>query len=159
VAARVITVVNMKGGVGKTTTVIALAETLAAMDRAGVLVIDLDTQASASYSMVGDRILTDLIQNDRTIDAYFDACLVHKQPIRLMDLVHRNASTITHLSQSPLPISFQREYRQYVPPAVPMRLISFVRLSGTRSDRCNIRRRSRNTGKWLANDVWLNPNS
>jgi cellulose biosynthesis protein BcsQ len=68
-------------------------------------VIDLDTQASASYSMVGDRVLTDLIQNDRTVDAYFDACLIHKQPIRFMDLVQRNASSITHRSQSPLPIS------------------------------------------------------
>jgi len=105
VAARIITVVNMKGGVGKTTTVIALAETLAAVDNASELVIDLDTQASASYSIVGDQMLTDLIQNDRTIDAYFDACLIHKQPIPLADLVQQNVSRITHLSQSKLPVS------------------------------------------------------
>jgi len=104
-AARIITVVNMKGGVGKTTAVIALAETLAANDEARVLIIDLDAQASASYSIVGDKILTDLIQSDRTIDAYFDACLVHQQPIRLIDLVQHNASSITHRSQSPLAIS------------------------------------------------------
>ena len=79
-AAKIITVVNMKGGVGKTTTVIALAETLAAMDKATVLVVDLDTQASASYSIVGDQILTDLIQDNRTVDAYFDASLIQKQP-------------------------------------------------------------------------------
>ncbi len=104
-AAKVITIVNMKGGVGKTTTVIALAETLAAMDKASVLVIDLDTQASASYSIVGDQILTELIRSDRTVDAYFDASLIHKQPIPLMDLVQPNASSITHLSEKPLPIS------------------------------------------------------
>lgn len=104
-AAKVITVVNMKGGVGKTTTVIALAETLAAMDKANVLVIDLDTQASASYSIVGDQILTDLIRADRTVDAYFDASLIQRQPIPLINLVQRNASSITHLSESPLPIS------------------------------------------------------
>jgi cellulose biosynthesis protein BcsQ len=105
VAAKVVTVVNMKGGVGKTTTVIALAETLAAMDNASVLVIDLDTQASASYSIVGDRLLTDLIEADRTVDTYFDASLIHKQPIPLMDLVQQNASSITHLSERALPVS------------------------------------------------------
>ena len=105
VAARVITVVNMKGGVGKTTTVIALAEALAAHNGARVLVIDLDAQASASYSIVGDQILTELIRNNRTIDAYFSACLIHNQPIPIMDLVHQNASSITHRSETPLPIS------------------------------------------------------
>jgi len=104
-SARIITVVNMKGGVGKTTTVIALSETLAANDNASVLVIDLDAQASASYSIAGDQILSDLIQNDRTIDAYFEACLVHKRPIQFVDLVQRNASSITHRSETPLPIS------------------------------------------------------
>lgn len=104
-AAKVITVVNMKGGVGKTTTVVALAETLAAIHKASVLVIDLDAQASASYSIVGDQILTDLIHSNRTIDAYFEASLIHKQPVPFMDLIHRNASSITHRSLAPLPIS------------------------------------------------------
>lgn len=104
-AARVVTVVNMKGGVGKTTTVIALAETLAALDGARVLVIDLDAQASASYSIVGDEVLTDLIRNDRTIDAYFNACLIRQQPIPIMDLVRRDASCVTHRGEAPLPIS------------------------------------------------------
>jgi chromosome partitioning protein len=86
VAAKVITVVNMKGGVDKTTTVIALAETLAAMDNASVLVIDLDTQAGTSYSMVGDQVLTNLTHTDRTVDVYFEACLLHKQPIRFIPM-------------------------------------------------------------------------
>src|SRR5262245_49429568 len=100
--ARIITVVNMKGGVGKTTTVIALSETLAANDNANVLVIDLDAQASASYSIAGDQILSELIQNDRTIDAYFEACLVHKQPIPFIDwsngTQHHHASQRHHVA-------------------------------------------------------------
>jgi cellulose biosynthesis protein BcsQ len=105
VPASVITVVNMKGGVGKTTTVIGLAETLAAIDDARVLVVDLDAQANASYSIVGDEVLTDLIHSNRTVDAYFHACLIQNRPIPIMDLVHHNASSITHQSEDSLPIS------------------------------------------------------
>ncbi len=53
---RVIAVVNMKGGVGKTSTVVSLADSLGTSTDQAVLVIDVDTQASASYSLVGDRL-------------------------------------------------------------------------------------------------------
>ena len=65
----VIAVVNMKGGVGKTSTVVSLAEALATSEGAATLVIDVDTQASASYCLVGDRI-RNIIGEGRTIDTF-----------------------------------------------------------------------------------------
>ena len=43
-----IAVMNTKGGVGKSTLVLALAETLAAEHKKNVLIIDSDAQASVS---------------------------------------------------------------------------------------------------------------
>jgi chromosome partitioning protein len=48
----VIASVNMKGGVGKTTLTVNIATCLAKMHRKRVLVVDLDTQISATLSMI-----------------------------------------------------------------------------------------------------------
>lgn len=53
--AHVISTINLKGGVGKTTTTVALAETLSSEFRKRVLVIDLDPQTNATTMLIGEK--------------------------------------------------------------------------------------------------------
>jgi len=96
---KVIAVANMKGGVGKTTTVIGLAEALAA-GGASVLVVDLDAQASASFFMVGDERLRDLIQSRRTISSYLQESFVEGDKVPLAGFVEAKASEVSHAGQT-----------------------------------------------------------
>lgn len=74
----IIAVVNMKGGVGKTSTVVSLADALGTTTDSPVLVIDVDTQASASYCLVGDRI-REIIGSGRTIDTFLRLSLLEER--------------------------------------------------------------------------------
>ena len=67
----------MKGGVGKTTTVVSLAEALAADNpNASILVVDLDPQASASMCLAGNDLLAEMIAKDKTLEAFLDLRLI-----------------------------------------------------------------------------------
>jgi cellulose biosynthesis protein BcsQ len=54
---RIIAFSNRKGGVGKTTSAIAVADTLHTQFRHSVCVVDTDPQASASYALLGDPLI------------------------------------------------------------------------------------------------------
>jgi chromosome partitioning protein len=73
--AYVISTINLKGGVGKTTTTIALAETLAAGFGKRVLVIDLDPQTNATLMMIGEEKWCALNAQDRTVARLFKDAL------------------------------------------------------------------------------------
>jgi cellulose biosynthesis protein BcsQ len=101
---KVIAVANMKGGVGKTATVIGLAETLAA-GGADTLVIDLDPQANASICLAGDRALKAIIEDGNTIDAFLEDRFIRREMNAALDQrIRSDISGVTHLGQ-PLPLS------------------------------------------------------
>jgi chromosome partitioning protein len=95
-SSHVVAVVNMKGGVGKTSTVVSLSEALAAETQAPILVIDLDAQSNASYCLAGDELLAELIETGKTIDAYFEDVLIEKKKISINEYIRRNVSDVTH---------------------------------------------------------------
>ncbi len=100
---KVIAIANMKGGVGKTASIVGLAEALAA-EGDEILVIDLDPQASASMCFAGDKLLARLIEDARTIDAFVEDYMLRDRQIKFDDCIRPHVSEVTHLSKQ-LPIS------------------------------------------------------
>jgi chromosome partitioning protein len=92
--ARLISVINMKGGVGKSTTAVALAETLAHHHRRRVLLIDLDPQTNASIMVAGPEKWNMLRENERTLDLYFEAYAYNTNPKPFKTLIEHRVSDL-----------------------------------------------------------------
>jgi chromosome partitioning protein len=63
----VIAIMNRKGGVGKTTTTVALADTIVSEFKRSVVVIDLDPQASASLALAKHRKVEDRTESGENL--------------------------------------------------------------------------------------------
>ncbi|TPV99288.1 MAG: Sporulation initiation inhibitor protein Soj [Beijerinckiaceae bacterium] len=96
-AGKLIAIANMKGGVGKTTTVVSLAEALAADDpSASILVVDLDPQASASVCLAGENLLAEMITDDRTVEAFLEDRLLNHETTKLAPKIRNAVGGTTH---------------------------------------------------------------
>ncbi len=73
--AHVFSMINLKGGVTKTTTTVALAETFAAEMQKRVLVIDLDPQTNATTMLIGEDRWEELNDKDQTLARLFKDAL------------------------------------------------------------------------------------
>lgn len=94
---KIIAFANAKGGVGKSTSTVSLAEVLAANGHR-VLLIDLDAQANGSLLLMGksgDARLADLIVDGKTLPYFLEDEFVEKKRQSLADFVVRDAADVT----------------------------------------------------------------
>jgi cellulose biosynthesis protein BcsQ len=105
VAPRTVSVVNMKGGVGKSTTVACLAEALSAENQLRVLVIDLDPQSNVSMMLAGPDRWAELRNGAKTIDEYFNQYVYGGQPRFFREFIANGVSDIIGEPQLDLLIS------------------------------------------------------
>ena len=84
--ATIISMINLKGGVGKTTTTLALADMLSGHFDKKVLVIDLDPQTNATVSLIGEDRWLKLNQQGFTLAQLFKDALESDQSMRSFDV-------------------------------------------------------------------------
>lgn len=89
----IVCVANLKGGVGKTTTAIMMAEGLSAQGHS-VLVIDTDAQANFGWSFLGSDGLNAARQAGRTIDAFMANRFLDGRPVTVEDCIHEGVSSL-----------------------------------------------------------------
>lgn len=89
-----VAVMNAKGGVGKSTLVLALAETLAALGRKSVLIIDSDSQASVSAMLMTPQRLYDLQTSSQTIVDLFARSVLDDEQMDWRDILVRDVSDV-----------------------------------------------------------------
>ncbi|HYI99860.1 MAG TPA: AAA family ATPase [Thermoleophilaceae bacterium] len=97
--AKVIATINLKGGVGKTTTTVGLAEMLASEGNK-VLVIDLDPQTNATVMLIDEQRWRELDQLGQTLAQLFADALEEDPAKKVFDLelaLQRNVGTVEGL--------------------------------------------------------------
>jgi chromosome partitioning protein len=92
----VLSFINLKGGVGKTTTAVAFAEFLAHEERKHVLLVDLDPQTNATVSLISEERWAEMDAEGRTIAQLFKDRLNPHEPPRfdIESAIARGVSTI-----------------------------------------------------------------
>lgn len=93
---KIISFINLKGGVGKTTTTVALAEFLAYEFNQKVLVIDLDPQTNATILLINQDTWKEANENNKTIHQMFYDELNKTKAFNINDSIIKCTSNINN---------------------------------------------------------------
>ena len=108
----VISTVNMKGGVGKTTLTVNLATCLAKNHNKRVLVVDLDTQISGTLSLMQPQAFAKARKGRRTLSRLIDKVTKpsYRSRLTIQDIIQTDNCNIKGLDLLPGDIELYDEY-------------------------------------------------
>ena len=108
----VISIVNMKGGVGKTTTTVNLATSFAKDYGMRVLIVDLDTQINATLSLIPPLQFATLRKENRTLKQLVEQLipLNGQSTIPIQNVIQRNICKVNGLDLLPGNIELYNDF-------------------------------------------------
>lgn len=105
--AKVVSLINLKGGVGKTSTTVQLAECLALEHNKRVLVVDLDPQTNATISLIEEDAWEILDKNNQTLFNLFNDKINRTTEFDINKSIQRGVSNLSIANLHLLPSSIR----------------------------------------------------